>query len=168
MVSCGASFVYTGERSQILSVVASWSVSCNYYNEPSQVRAKGCGKRLKGGKEKALGKAKNSKTRRCNGCGLIGQSHDKRNCPMIVNMSFASIPTPNKSSDECYSSTGNDNMPCILSIVVIHIYSLCNILHLLCFSLQVSLSDIVICLSSGTMQFGSLRLVSCCNVLSLG
>ncbi|KAF7142977.1 hypothetical protein RHSIM_Rhsim05G0122000 [Rhododendron simsii] len=47
--------------------------------DPLQVRAKGCGKRLKGGKEKAAKKA-----RRCNGCGLTGQSHDKRNCPKLL------------------------------------------------------------------------------------
>ncbi|KAF7139329.1 hypothetical protein RHSIM_Rhsim07G0159000 [Rhododendron simsii] len=51
------------------------------YKEPLQVRAKGCGKRLKGGKEKAV-----KKSRKCNGCGLIGQSHDKRNCPKLLNM----------------------------------------------------------------------------------
>ncbi|GAB2286446.1 hypothetical protein Dimus_039769 [Dionaea muscipula] len=48
--------------------------------EPLQVRAKGCGKRLKGGKEKAT-----KKPRRCTGCGLTGQSHDKRNCPKLSN-----------------------------------------------------------------------------------
>ncbi|KAF7144470.1 hypothetical protein RHSIM_Rhsim04G0171600 [Rhododendron simsii] len=51
------------------------------FKEPLKVRAKGCGKRLKGGKEKAV-----KKSRRCNGCGLIGQSHDKRNCPKLQNM----------------------------------------------------------------------------------
>ncbi|GAB2278431.1 hypothetical protein Dimus_013115, partial [Dionaea muscipula] len=50
--------------------------------EPLQVREKGCGKRLKGGKEKAI-----KKPRRCTGCGLTGQSHDKRNCPTLVNFS---------------------------------------------------------------------------------
>ncbi|KAI8538405.1 hypothetical protein RHMOL_Rhmol09G0100300 [Rhododendron molle] len=49
--------------------------------EPLKVRAKGCGKRLKGGKEKAV-----KKSRKCHGCGLTGQSHDKRNCPMLMNM----------------------------------------------------------------------------------
>ncbi|XP_058202861.1 protein FAR1-RELATED SEQUENCE 1-like [Rhododendron vialii] len=50
--------------------------------EPLKVRAKGCGKRLKGGKEKAV-----KKSRKCHGCGLLGQSHDKRNCPKLMNMS---------------------------------------------------------------------------------
>ncbi|KAF7151809.1 hypothetical protein RHSIM_Rhsim02G0105500 [Rhododendron simsii] len=49
--------------------------------EPLKVRAKGCGKRLKGGKEKAV-----KKSRKCHGCGLLGQSHDKRNCPKLMNM----------------------------------------------------------------------------------
>ncbi|XP_058203431.1 protein FAR1-RELATED SEQUENCE 5-like [Rhododendron vialii] len=52
------------------------------YKEPLLVRAKGCGKRLKGGKEKAV-----KALRKCNGCGLTGQSHDKRNCPKLLNMS---------------------------------------------------------------------------------
>ncbi|ESR42104.1 hypothetical protein CICLE_v10013881mg, partial [Citrus x clementina] len=51
-------------------------------NDPLVVRAKGCGKRLKKRKEKARAKDKN---RRCHGCGKIGQSHDKRNCPMLKN-----------------------------------------------------------------------------------
>ncbi|XP_020254511.1 protein FAR-RED IMPAIRED RESPONSE 1-like [Asparagus officinalis] len=57
----------------------------NSFNEPDQVRAKGCGKRLKGGKEKAMIRAKNKKDRRCHGCGKVGQSHDKRNCPALTN-----------------------------------------------------------------------------------
>ncbi|KAF7140638.1 hypothetical protein RHSIM_Rhsim06G0086700 [Rhododendron simsii] len=51
------------------------------FKEPVQVRANGCGKRLKGGKEKAV-----KKSRKCHGCGLTGQSHDKRNCPMLLSM----------------------------------------------------------------------------------
>ncbi|XP_038716163.1 protein FAR1-RELATED SEQUENCE 9-like [Tripterygium wilfordii] len=62
------------------SSTPSLSLSKVTYNEPEKVRAKGCGKRLKGGKEIAT---KNPK-RRCNGCGLAGQSHDKRNCPLIM------------------------------------------------------------------------------------
>ncbi|GAB2280668.1 hypothetical protein Dimus_039422 [Dionaea muscipula] len=53
--------------------------------EPLQVRAKGRGKRLKGGKEKGI-----KKPRRCTGCGLSGQSHDKRNCPKLLNASAQS------------------------------------------------------------------------------
>ncbi|XP_022849843.1 protein FAR1-RELATED SEQUENCE 5-like [Olea europaea var. sylvestris] len=48
-------------------------------NEPLQVRAKGCGKRLKKSKEKKV-----NKERVCHGCGLRGQSHDKRNCPTLL------------------------------------------------------------------------------------
>ncbi|XP_015389958.1 protein FAR1-RELATED SEQUENCE 5-like [Citrus sinensis] len=56
-----------------------------HFNEPLQVRAKGCGKRLKGGKEKTKEKVKGEyKGRRCNGCGLVGQSRDKRNCPLLI------------------------------------------------------------------------------------
>lgn len=50
------------------------------FTEPLQVRAKGCDKRLKGGKEKA------AKNRRCNDCGLAGQLHDKRNCSKLLNI----------------------------------------------------------------------------------
>lgn len=54
------------------------------YNEPDKVRAKGCGKRLKGGKEKAMIKTKaNKKARKCNACGEVGQAHDARNCPTL-------------------------------------------------------------------------------------
>ncbi|KAL6206780.1 hypothetical protein ACLB2K_024026 [Fragaria x ananassa] len=54
------------------------------FNEPVEVRAKGCGKRLRKGKEKRKGKAKESQGRKCHGCGLYGQSHDKRNCPRLL------------------------------------------------------------------------------------
>ncbi|KAM7488607.1 hypothetical protein LguiB_026091 [Lonicera macranthoides] len=81
--------------------------SCNVdnsYNEPDQVRAKGCGKRLKGGKEKALARVKNKKVRRCHGCGKAGQAHDKRNCPAFTNPSSlygdANLEDGNDSSTE--------------------------------------------------------------------
>ncbi|KAL2499549.1 Protein FAR-RED IMPAIRED RESPONSE 1 [Abeliophyllum distichum] len=48
--------------------------------DPSFVRAKGCGKRLKSSKEKSM--AKNS--RQCSTCGQHG--HDKRTCPTLVGM----------------------------------------------------------------------------------
>ncbi|XP_058202897.1 protein FAR1-RELATED SEQUENCE 5-like [Rhododendron vialii] len=58
------------------------SIICDHgLKEPLQVRAKGCGK-LKGGKEKAAKKA-----RHCHGCGLTGQSHDKRNCQKLLSTS---------------------------------------------------------------------------------
>ncbi|XP_062005976.1 protein FAR1-RELATED SEQUENCE 5-like [Rosa rugosa] len=53
------------------------------FNEPNQVRARGCGRRLKKGKEKRKVKVKESQGRQCHGCGLFGQSHDKRNCPTL-------------------------------------------------------------------------------------
>ncbi|KAL2524599.1 Protein FAR1-RELATED SEQUENCE [Abeliophyllum distichum] len=49
--------------------------------DPSFVRAKGCGKRLKSSKEKSM--AKNS--RQCSTCGQHG--HDKRTCPTLVGRS---------------------------------------------------------------------------------
>ncbi|XP_058189345.1 uncharacterized protein LOC131306931 [Rhododendron vialii] len=63
--------------------------------EPLQVRAKGCGKRLKGGKEKAAKKA-----RRCHGCGLTGQSHDKRNCPKLLSTSSQNARLNDKDEDD--------------------------------------------------------------------
>ncbi|XP_073271500.1 protein FAR1-RELATED SEQUENCE 5-like [Primulina huaijiensis] len=46
--------------------------------DPSDIRTKGCGKRLKSSKEKST-----SKGRLCRGCGLRGVLHDKRNCPNL-------------------------------------------------------------------------------------
>ncbi|KZV20430.1 protein FAR-RED IMPAIRED RESPONSE 1-like, partial [Dorcoceras hygrometricum] len=46
--------------------------------DPSEIRTKGCGKRLTSSKEKQV-----SKSRQCRGCGLRGVSHNKRNCPML-------------------------------------------------------------------------------------
>ncbi|XP_062006078.1 protein FAR1-RELATED SEQUENCE 1-like [Rosa rugosa] len=51
------------------------------YNEPKIIKAKGSGKRLKKSKEKT--ERKRSSTRKCHGCGLYGQLHDKRNCPAL-------------------------------------------------------------------------------------
>ncbi|KAL2517295.1 Protein FAR1-RELATED SEQUENCE 5 [Abeliophyllum distichum] len=46
--------------------------------DPNPVRAKGCGKRLKSSKEKAIAKW----NRQCCICGHVG--HDKRTCPQVV------------------------------------------------------------------------------------
>ena len=46
--------------------------------DPSNIRTKGCGKRMLSSKEKST-----SKARACHGCGLSGVSHDKRNCPKL-------------------------------------------------------------------------------------
>ena len=45
---------------------------------PTHVRSKGCGKRFKSSKEISI-----STSRLYRGCGLQGQSHDKRNCPKL-------------------------------------------------------------------------------------
>ncbi|KAF3438280.1 hypothetical protein FNV43_RR21041 [Rhamnella rubrinervis] len=47
-------------------------------SNPTHMRLKGCGKRLKSSKEIQI-----SKSRLYQGCGLRGQSHDKRNCPKL-------------------------------------------------------------------------------------
>ena len=65
------------ENSTQLSIAQQRQQICN---EPLAVRAKGCGKRIKGGKEK---NKVHVKARRCAACGKVGQSHDKRNCPML-------------------------------------------------------------------------------------
>ncbi|XP_074557556.1 protein FAR1-RELATED SEQUENCE 5-like [Curcuma longa] len=63
--------------------------------DPSLVRTKGCGKRLKSSKEKAI-----SKSRLCHGCGHRGVSHDKRNCPLLQQGS--SISLHNDNDDDTY------------------------------------------------------------------
>ncbi|XP_062021293.1 protein FAR1-RELATED SEQUENCE 5-like [Rosa rugosa] len=75
------------------------------FNEPNQVRAKGCGRRLKKGKEKRKVKVKESQGRQCHGCGLFGQSHDKRNCPTLHGK-----PAINKDGES--SSTSMDEDGC--------------------------------------------------------
>ncbi|KAF5206409.1 hypothetical protein FRX31_004004 [Thalictrum thalictroides] len=57
------------------------------YREPNKVRAKGCGKRIKGGKEKAVGNR--VKGRLCTGCGERGVGHDSRTCPRVVGVSVS-------------------------------------------------------------------------------
>ncbi|RWR83633.1 protein FAR-RED IMPAIRED RESPONSE 1-like protein [Cinnamomum micranthum f. kanehirae] len=49
------------------------------YHEPSHVVTKGRAKRLKSSNEKA------TKERFCRGCNKRGVSHDKRNCPVLLN-----------------------------------------------------------------------------------
>ncbi|KAF7126402.1 hypothetical protein RHSIM_Rhsim11G0078300 [Rhododendron simsii] len=65
------------------------------FKESLQVRAKGYGQRLKRGKEKAV-----KKSRRCNGCGLTGQSHDKRNCPKLRNISLQDVRMSDEEEDD--------------------------------------------------------------------
>ncbi|XP_020252186.1 uncharacterized protein LOC109829493 [Asparagus officinalis] len=85
--------------------------SCTFqssFNEPNQVRAKGCGKRLKGGKEKAMARIKNKRERRCHGCGKVGQSHDKRNCPALTNPSSTCVDVNLQEGNEISSEDGED------------------------------------------------------------
>ncbi|XP_074561185.1 uncharacterized protein LOC141817439 [Curcuma longa] len=76
-------------------------------SDPSLVRTKGCGKRLKSSKEKAV-----AKSRLCHGCGHRGVSHDKRNCPLLQQGS--SIDDHNINDDDTYeplgSIAGSNNM----------------------------------------------------------
>ncbi|KAL2486310.1 Protein FAR1-RELATED SEQUENCE [Abeliophyllum distichum] len=51
--------------------------SQQFIEDPSEVRAKGCGKRMKSSKEKAISKC----SRQCIACGVAG--HDKRTCPTL-------------------------------------------------------------------------------------
>ncbi|KAL2466376.1 Protein FAR1-RELATED SEQUENCE [Abeliophyllum distichum] len=51
--------------------------SQQFIEDPSEVRAKGCGKRIKSSKEKAISKC----SRQCSVCGVAG--HDKRTCPTL-------------------------------------------------------------------------------------
>ncbi|KAL6182750.1 hypothetical protein ACLB2K_044163 [Fragaria x ananassa] len=72
------------ESGQSAIVLKTKSGSIQYtFNEPNQVRAKGCGRRLKKDKEKKKVKVKDNQGRQCHGCGLFGQSHDKMNCPTL-------------------------------------------------------------------------------------
>ncbi|XP_042446485.1 protein FAR1-RELATED SEQUENCE 5-like [Zingiber officinale] len=64
--------------------------------DPSLVRAKGCGKRLKSSKEMST-----SKSKLCHGCGHQGVSHDKRNCPLLQQGSTATE-KENTNDDESY------------------------------------------------------------------
>ncbi|KAL2462121.1 Protein FAR1-RELATED SEQUENCE [Abeliophyllum distichum] len=51
--------------------------SQQFIEDPSEVRAKGCSKRLKSSKEKAISKC----NRQCSVCGVA--RHDKRTCPTL-------------------------------------------------------------------------------------
>lgn len=75
--------------------------------DPSEIRTKGCGKRLKSSKENS-----NSKGRQCRGCGLRGVSHDKRNCPNLQDGCTGNNDNKNDNSDEenLGSLDGSNNM----------------------------------------------------------
>ncbi|XP_004292126.1 PREDICTED: protein FAR1-RELATED SEQUENCE 5-like [Fragaria vesca subsp. vesca] len=93
------------------------SVLEKYTSMMADVRAKGCEKRLKAGKEKGRLKAAkkaNGKGRFCHGCKKHDQQHDKRNCPKLKNKDGILIAqtgedTSDLSTDEEeYSSRGVD------------------------------------------------------------
>ncbi|KAL2542658.1 Protein FAR1-RELATED SEQUENCE 5 [Abeliophyllum distichum] len=80
--------------------------------DPTEVRAKGCGKRLKSSKEKAISRG----NRQCGVCGAVG--HDKRTCPNVnfnsrSNMdSFHLNNMPNEPfEDTTFSTIGSSNLP---------------------------------------------------------
>nr|XP_048326740.1 protein FAR1-RELATED SEQUENCE 5-like [Ziziphus jujuba var. spinosa] len=77
-------FIVRNMKSGGISEKGSTAHDYEALKDPSAVRAKGCRQRLKRGKEKATNSAK-YRGRRCNGCGKIVQSHDKRNCPLVNN-----------------------------------------------------------------------------------
>ncbi|XP_024171445.1 protein FAR1-RELATED SEQUENCE 5-like [Rosa chinensis] len=72
------------------------------FREPDEVKTKGRAKRIKRGKEKANGK-RNSTGRHCHGCGKDGQTHDKCNCPVLLNQ-FAENFGGDDIDDDSYSS----------------------------------------------------------------
>ncbi|XP_073022750.1 protein FAR1-RELATED SEQUENCE 5-like [Primulina eburnea] len=63
--------------------------------DPSEIRTKGRGKRLKSSKEKST-----SRDRQCRGCGRRGVSHDKRNCPNLKDGSTVKNDNTDENSDE--------------------------------------------------------------------
>ncbi|KAH6795250.1 hypothetical protein C2S52_005727 [Perilla frutescens var. hirtella] len=77
-------------------------------NDPSEIRTKGCGKRLPSSKEKSSLKA-----RICHGCGRTGVSHDKRNC---LNLHDGSVGDDhrnnhdNSNEEDFISTVGSNNM----------------------------------------------------------
>ncbi|KAL6198817.1 hypothetical protein ACLB2K_028605 [Fragaria x ananassa] len=84
------------------------------FNVPDEIRAKGCGKRLRKGKEKRKGKVKESQGRKCHGCGLYGQSHDKRNCPRLL-----AIPAISKDEDSISSNMDDDSCSSTDTVVLL-------------------------------------------------
>ncbi|XP_073313771.1 protein FAR1-RELATED SEQUENCE 5-like [Primulina huaijiensis] len=63
--------------------------------DPSEIRTKGRGKRLKSSKEKST-----SRARQCRGCGRRSVSHDKRNCPNLKDGSTVNNDDTDENSDE--------------------------------------------------------------------
>ncbi|KAL2525061.1 Protein FAR1-RELATED SEQUENCE [Abeliophyllum distichum] len=71
--------------------------------DPSVVRAKGCGKRLKSGKEKSISK----QNRQCRICGQHG--HDKRTCPQRNEMSNTEVEQRPDAQDDGTQFYGGDD-----------------------------------------------------------
>ncbi|KAL2454943.1 Protein FAR1-RELATED SEQUENCE 5 [Abeliophyllum distichum] len=82
--------------------------SQQFIEDPSEVRAKGCGKRLKSSKEKAISKC----NRQCSVCGVAG--HDKRTCPNLNSRSNVDTyhidNTPNEPGEhDTFTTIGSSN-----------------------------------------------------------
>ncbi|KAL2458675.1 Protein FAR1-RELATED SEQUENCE [Abeliophyllum distichum] len=82
--------------------------SQQFIQDPSEVRAKECGKRLKSSKEKALSKC----NRQCSVCGIAG--HDKRTCPTLNSRSNVDTydvdNTPNEPGEhDTFTTIGSSN-----------------------------------------------------------
>ncbi|KAL2470289.1 Protein FAR1-RELATED SEQUENCE [Abeliophyllum distichum] len=73
--------------------------------DPSVVRAKGCGKRLKSSKEKSLSK----NIRQCSACGQNG--HDKRTCPTLNTRSNVEIYHPKMNDNTWTQDESRDDAP---------------------------------------------------------
>ncbi|KAL2532491.1 Protein FAR1-RELATED SEQUENCE [Abeliophyllum distichum] len=83
--------------------------SQQFIEDPSEVRVKGCGKRLKSSKEKAISKC----NRQCSVCGIAG--HDKRTCPTLNSRSNAFAydmdNTPNEPGEhDTFTTIGSSNL----------------------------------------------------------
>ncbi|PIA31367.1 LOW QUALITY PROTEIN: hypothetical protein AQUCO_05000035v1 [Aquilegia coerulea] len=81
----------SGKRKKMVDCVTDVEMTeqANCYREPNQARAKGCGKRFKGGKEKATGSGKKFDGRLCKGCNQRGVRHDIRTCPKLAGVSLS-------------------------------------------------------------------------------
>ncbi|KAH6783669.1 hypothetical protein C2S52_008628 [Perilla frutescens var. hirtella] len=100
-MSISPTFIKESQRRKILDKAPN-------INDPSEIRTKGCGKRLPSSKEKSSLKA-----RICHGCGRTGVSHDKRNCPNLHDGSVGDDHRNNhdNSNEEDFISTvGSNNM----------------------------------------------------------
>ncbi|PIA32084.1 hypothetical protein AQUCO_04600031v1 [Aquilegia coerulea] len=81
----------SGKRKKMVDCVTDVEMTeqANCYREPNQAREKGCGKRFKGGKEKATGSGKKFEGRLCKGYNQRGVGHDIRTCPKLAGVSLS-------------------------------------------------------------------------------